>query len=249
MTRSRILRPLRIAVSVVFGLLCLLLIALWVRSFWWIDSAALRLTRSEHVQARSAQGGMVIWFNHRPLHKRFVTWSQHITFPKPDKSDRIPSFDVRSWPVVTRVYTRHWFLAVVTGSAAAIAWCPRRFSLRHLLIAMTAIAVVAGTILGPDRVLLGKKRPRFHAPPPHLRLLRIAVSAVFGILCLLLIALRVRSYERAYWIERCDDDKSLRHRIKCELIYAWADERAGGHSQPRGTHTAYRRCRHHHPEQ
>jgi hypothetical protein len=147
MTRPRILRLLRIAVSAVFGMLCVMLVALWVRSFWWADSAALRLTPSDHVQARSVQGGMVIRFDHSPLHKQFVAWSQRVTFPEPDKGNRIPWLDFRSWPTFTRVYTRHSFLAVVTASTAAIVWWPRKFNLRYLLAVMTLVAVVAGTIV------------------------------------------------------------------------------------------------------
>jgi hypothetical protein len=37
MDRPRLIRSLRIAVSAVCGILCLLLIVLWVRSYWWLD--------------------------------------------------------------------------------------------------------------------------------------------------------------------------------------------------------------------
>ena len=37
MDRPRILRLLRIAFSAVCGIVCLLMIALWVRSYWWSD--------------------------------------------------------------------------------------------------------------------------------------------------------------------------------------------------------------------
>jgi hypothetical protein len=41
MTRPRILRRLRIAVSAVLGILCLLLIALWMRSYSRADELTL----------------------------------------------------------------------------------------------------------------------------------------------------------------------------------------------------------------
>src|SRR5262245_49064069 len=37
MDRPRLLRGLRIAWSVMCGILCVLLVVLWVRSYWWID--------------------------------------------------------------------------------------------------------------------------------------------------------------------------------------------------------------------
>src|SRR5262245_46484708 len=41
MNRQRLFRTLRIAWSVAFGILCLLLIVLWVRSYWWLNQAQL----------------------------------------------------------------------------------------------------------------------------------------------------------------------------------------------------------------
>ena len=41
MTRPRLIRGLRIAWNVVFGILCLLLIVLWVRSYWRYDLLSL----------------------------------------------------------------------------------------------------------------------------------------------------------------------------------------------------------------
>ena len=37
MNRPRLIRGLRIAWSVWWGILCVLLIVLWVRSYWWVD--------------------------------------------------------------------------------------------------------------------------------------------------------------------------------------------------------------------
>jgi hypothetical protein len=38
MDRPRILRLLRIAFSVACGIVCLMVIAVWVRSYWWVDA-------------------------------------------------------------------------------------------------------------------------------------------------------------------------------------------------------------------
>ncbi len=44
-------RKLRIAWSVVCGLACVLLIVLWVRSYWWIDGIPYR-NRLKHLTHR-----------------------------------------------------------------------------------------------------------------------------------------------------------------------------------------------------
>ncbi len=41
-------RKLRIAWSVAWGVLAVLLIALWVRSYWWVDSIDIHISESTH---------------------------------------------------------------------------------------------------------------------------------------------------------------------------------------------------------
>jgi hypothetical protein len=148
----KLLRYLRIAVSTFFGIVCLLMIAWWVRSYWWTDHAALRLSRSEYVQVLAGDARMCVWFEHRPTKTWFVWWSDPITVhTPPDPNNRIPWFDLHAWPTFIRVYTAHGFLAVLAGSFAILLWCPRRFSLRGLLIATTFIAAITGTIAWVDK--------------------------------------------------------------------------------------------------
>ena len=60
MARSRILRLLRIAVSVVCGILCLLLIALWVRSNTRIDVLQVPFFDASVIQVRSNKGRLML---------------------------------------------------------------------------------------------------------------------------------------------------------------------------------------------
>src|SRR4051812_46809034 len=57
-------RKLRIAWSVGWGVACVLLIVLWVRSFWWRDYAYARVvssaTQTTYYDASSVQGGVTI---------------------------------------------------------------------------------------------------------------------------------------------------------------------------------------------
>src|SRR5262245_35046945 len=70
MQRDKVIRGLRIAWSVWWGTLCVLMIALWIRSFWCWDDAVLRLS-SVAVHPISAEGRIVIWFQPAPVAKRF----------------------------------------------------------------------------------------------------------------------------------------------------------------------------------
>jgi hypothetical protein len=148
----RLLRYLRIAFSAICGILCLLMIAWWVRSYWWADDAFLKLTPSEYVQVHDGDGRMCIWFEHKPIKGWFDLSSDPIAVHTlPDADNRVPWLDVHSWPTFTRVYTAHWFLTVIAGAFAVLPWCPRRFSLRGLLIAMTIMAVISGAIVWMDK--------------------------------------------------------------------------------------------------
>jgi hypothetical protein len=63
----------------------------------------------------------------------------------------MPWFDLNFWPTFARLYTAHWFLAVVAGSLAVIPWCPRKFSVRGLLIVTTVVATITGVIVWVDK--------------------------------------------------------------------------------------------------
>jgi hypothetical protein len=49
-------RKLRIAFSMVCGILCMLLIALWVRSYWWYGSVEIRVSSTRELMVMSVQG-------------------------------------------------------------------------------------------------------------------------------------------------------------------------------------------------
>src|SRR5262245_26842294 len=60
MDRGRVIGGLRIAWSVGFGVLCLLLIALWVRSYYTKDILLLRYSDPRFVRIASVQGRLVV---------------------------------------------------------------------------------------------------------------------------------------------------------------------------------------------
>lgn len=152
MTRPRLIRGLRIAWSVWWAILCLLLLVVWVRSYWWRDLYSLRLAGSVCLEAQSAQGRMIVWLRHRPQTKRLMGFSAAVTQPfEPGRSDRIPWFDFYRFTNVDRLYTAHWFLTVLAGAVALLPWCPRRFGVRGLFVATTAVAILILLLAWVDR--------------------------------------------------------------------------------------------------
>ena len=149
----RLLGYLRIGFSAGCGIVCLLMIAWWARSYSWMDGFFVKLLPSGHVQVSAGDGRMCIWLERKPIDRWFSSHSRLITekLPAPDAEDRIPWLDVCPFPNLIRIYTAHWLLAVVAGSLAVIPWCPRKFTLRGLLLVTTVIATVVGVIVWVDK--------------------------------------------------------------------------------------------------
>jgi hypothetical protein len=147
-----LLRYLRVAWSLVWGVLFLLVIFFWVRSYWWNDSGYLKLLPTEYVAVHAGDGRMCAWFEHKPI-KGWFEWLSNpiMVHTPPDAENRCPPFDLAFWPTFARLYLAHWVLAVVTGLLAVVPWCPRRFSMRGFLIATTVIAAIAGVIAWVDQ--------------------------------------------------------------------------------------------------
>jgi hypothetical protein len=146
-------RKLRIAWSVGWGVLCLLLIALWVRSYWCRD-AILHRTLGSNLFVLSSMRG------------KLVTYGVA-------SSTATPSWELRSGKIISGKYfwadetqyqgvlgfaaknvlgiqflsAPHWFFALSTATiAAGSLLLRRRFSLRTLLIGMTVVAMPVAMI-------------------------------------------------------------------------------------------------------
>jgi hypothetical protein len=145
-------RKLRIAWSVGCGIVCLLLIVLWVRSYYYFDtlgfSVGPRLHRTFDVLSVKSD----LWFLWRETEFPFGMEFQSI----PSRFDlELPEtyagFRIKRDPSqhLTVLAIPDWFAILVTATVAAIPWLPwsTRFSLRTLLIATTLVAVVLGLIV------------------------------------------------------------------------------------------------------
>jgi hypothetical protein len=159
-------RKLRIAWSVAWGITAVLLIALWVRSYWWADVLLVPLTDRHAIAAGSISGG--ISFCPCVSTTDRIDSSQML---RSDKYGELPPglmnshlsreklaliaqhegmwANLKNHPRTIRFgIRRHTFISqyvVLVGCAcvfAVLAWI--RFRLRTLLIATTLVAAVLG---------------------------------------------------------------------------------------------------------
>jgi hypothetical protein len=144
-------RKLQIASSVVCGVLCLLIIALWVRSYEFKDSIWLSGT-NHGLQISSLTGHFAVY-----IIGRASPTSQFV--PAKTAHDQIAGkwgglFDKNVLGFYfgrngreLRIDVPHWFCVLVIALIGVVAWRSEgRFSLRTLLIGMTVVAATLGSI-------------------------------------------------------------------------------------------------------
>jgi hypothetical protein len=147
-------RKLRIAWSVGWGLLAVLLIALWVRSYWWYDRIAI-YSSTQAFGVASFHGELVYGSNSitNSSTKSLPWWywsCEYITPVTRAPSDSYPktmgfAWHSGEWSHYT--FIPHWFPLAMATLFAVVTWIPLRFSLRTLLIATTLVAVVLELIV------------------------------------------------------------------------------------------------------
>jgi hypothetical protein len=128
-------RKLRIAWSVMCGLVCGLVIVMWVRSYstlYQIDIQPTVTSNQGHVYIGETFSG-----TGRTLIATNLLW------------DSVCQIDglLTITPRGTGVSIPDSCLMLIAGALAAVPWIPRRFNLRTLLIATTLVAVVLGLIV------------------------------------------------------------------------------------------------------
>jgi hypothetical protein len=141
-------RKLRIAWSVACGIACVLLIAFWVRSYWWVDQVFVPVTKSTYFVVGSIPNAFGIGFGVKSptvtqawLTNRTAEW---ITIGEPhDRSFYLTFFRLQG----AGVMMPYWCGVLLSAALAAVPWMPWRFSLRTLLIATTLVALVLGAIV------------------------------------------------------------------------------------------------------
>jgi hypothetical protein len=170
--RTRVFRLLVSAVPAVCLIVCVLLVALWVGSYWRLDQFVHSVSATEYVAYTSAQG-RIHWgkSNDPRLSAVFGTgWSRRksslsnwqqagnvayfpATVAKARHHGIFPLYSFRKdfvlQPAGTsyEVILPYWLIVVLLAVLAALPWPPWRFSLRTLLIATTLFAVVLGLVV------------------------------------------------------------------------------------------------------
>ncbi len=151
-------RKLRIAWSVVWGVVAVLLIVLWVRSYWKLDGVS--GNRGNHyVYLDTLQGelhfarivpssaGPIPW---RAFHNPIVDTDLQSRDASQKGSHRVLGFAWKVFGNGWQVAVALWLPALISGVIAVAPWTRQlywRFSLRTLLIATTLVAVVLGLIV------------------------------------------------------------------------------------------------------
>jgi len=141
-------RKLRIAWSVACGILCLLLIVLWVRSYTVRDSAF--WPRSTFgAEINSIVGHVVLFVAYEPFigGEQFRVRHEPIT---PNDEARVKrgilGFLYRPQPLGSNVHIPFWFLTSAIVAAATAPWIhwSKRFTFRTLLIGVMVVAALLG---------------------------------------------------------------------------------------------------------
>lgn len=148
MDRPRLVRGLRIAWTAVFGILCVLLILLWVRSYWSVDYVdTSKALHNWHVASR--KGEILISESYSPPPPVAVRrWDWNFNYEwyyKQNFPERVLlGFQFHHGWDGKRTTVPYWFPVVLSALPIALVWLPWKFSLRTLLIATTFIAVMLG---------------------------------------------------------------------------------------------------------
>ena len=141
-------RKLRIAWSVVWGVAVVLLIVLWVRSYWWADRIGVFNTPKLFVIG-SLCGNIEIG-NHRHTSSvpkrawefRTLPLDNSVEYPKP----ALIGIYTDATGSDIQILMPFWLVTLLVATIATAPWIPRRFSLRTLLIGTTLVAILLGLI-------------------------------------------------------------------------------------------------------
>lgn len=142
-----VVRYLRIVVSVACLVACVLLLALWARSYSWADTASVRFAGSRTYLLQSIDGKVRcatsatrgnVGVHFRKQRPEAVRESEEgLPAVAGLRATRVD--EQLAWRVVP-----HWFFSALLVFVAAIPWLQWHFSLRVMLIATTLVAVILG---------------------------------------------------------------------------------------------------------
>lgn len=139
-------RTLRIAWSVAWGVVAVLLLALWMRSYWTWDlwDNGVRPPNGGFSSIRGSFGGHIAT---NPTQRSPLSDLRYYSTPvQPNQQTSWWWIHYKRSPKLTEFIVQYWMLVLFVSIVAASPWIPLRFSLRTLLIVMTLIAAGLGTL-------------------------------------------------------------------------------------------------------
>jgi hypothetical protein len=143
-------RKLRIAWSVAWGVLCLLLIALWVRSYNWREQFIhIRSFDNVFITVGHESGAVFLLRGVQRNKKQLTFRDQWAVLQNDARADYRWSNSIRDG--LWRIHAPHWLLILGCAGIATASWFRWRFSLRTLLVGMTLAAVALGLIFTLSR--------------------------------------------------------------------------------------------------
>jgi hypothetical protein len=135
-------RKLRIAWTMFCGIACVLLIALWARSFWASDNVKWVYSTPRGIGATVFNGHILV-SNYIYVGANRVEWRLNRS---PDDAPVMWILGLKYGP--DSVVLPLWLLAVISAALSFVPWFSfKRFSLRTLLIATTLVAAMLGVIV------------------------------------------------------------------------------------------------------
>jgi hypothetical protein len=144
---NHMFRKVRIAFSVVCGIACLLLIVLWVRSFWWIEIIWAPLSDEYSIAAGSFPGICGVGFP-----PAIGTWGIERSPGEDWWANRTDQYTSRWGALIVEprsLLVPYWLLVLVSAFLSATPWIgwTHRFSIRTLFIATTLLSLLLGLMV------------------------------------------------------------------------------------------------------
>ena len=140
-------RKLRLAWSVVCIVLCVLLLELWLRSYWWGDRIAGYCSNVRQFELYSEVGSFALIFWNSDQHFAPDFQSYRMTEPAERWPLGLVFSDDPTDGISVSFSSPYWLAVVGVLILIAAPWFKHRFSLRTLLIATTLVAAMLALIV------------------------------------------------------------------------------------------------------
>ncbi len=152
MSRTALLKSLRIAWTAICGLAAVLLVVLWVRSYWRADVVVGPIASGQVFSISSFCGELLFRNYATPMGTTWDWGTNSVDVDEQSARERMREvcvfgFALIDWrPIGWALIVPHPFLVSLFATASALVWLPlpKRFRLSTLLIAITLISIVLG---------------------------------------------------------------------------------------------------------